>query len=232
MYKFKSSNPSAWLANIYNEFIDYKTDGFLVEIGVGHTIGFRDVETGEIHNINHPNDLDRLLASDHEMFCGGSNTADMLDLGWSGIYIEPIEEFCREASFRHPEAIESGRLSIVCAAASDTNGTRVLYGGESLVPNDADNFYVGRPINTIKTSTILDDNNCPARFDLMSIDVEGWEAMVLIGMDFDRHRPKLIVSEVAWTPYDYIESLLPDSYLAVNTDGLNMAWVDTSWRPM
>ena len=37
-YTFKSENQSPWLVDIYNQFLPYKTDGFLVEIGVGHTI--------------------------------------------------------------------------------------------------------------------------------------------------------------------------------------------------
>ena len=44
-------------------------------------------------------------------------------------------------------------------------------------------------------SSILDETRAP-EIDLLSLDVEGYEADVLAGLDLDRHAPRWIVVEV------------------------------------
>jgi len=223
MYKFLESNQSPWLADIYNTHLDHKTDGFFVEVGVGHTIA----------GVDQPDDLHKILDAGLGFSRLGSNTADLIDLGWSGIYIEPIEEFCYEASICHAPAVRDGRLSIVKAGASDVESTETLFQGETFIPAGYTSptfcYYEGRIVPTQITSKILEYNHCPERFDLMSVDVEGYEHKVIMGMEFTKHRPKLLVVEVNRVPADYIESLLPDGYHLFGHDGLNAAWVDTQW---
>ncbi|MCJ9751215.1 FkbM family methyltransferase [Neorhizobium sp. BETTINA12A] len=44
-------------------------------------------------------------------------------------------------------------------------------------------------------STILDEGNAPALMDILSLDVEGAELEVLMGVDFDRHNFRFMVIE-------------------------------------
>ena len=60
-----------------------------------------------------------------------------------------------------------------------------------------------------KTNTlnnILDENNCPNKFNLLNIDVEGSELDVLRGLNLKKYKPKLIVVETS-PPYDLKKKL-------------------------
>lgn len=206
-YQFTQPNQSPWLADIYNKYLPYKTDGFLVEIGVGHTLQGVDKVLPE-----NPENLPRV----------GSNTADLLNLGWSGIYIEPVQEYCEEAKIAHKNNLD--RLRIVNCGASDQEEEIPLFLGDSFISNSYGNRgynWIGRTIKTRKTSDILGD--CPA-IDLMSIDVEGFEDKVLRGIDFSKHRPKLLIVEINQVSAKTIQDLLPLEYNLVGQDDLNGVW--------
>ncbi len=213
-YIFSEANQSPWIVDVYNFYMPYKQDGVLVEIGVGHTINGVDIF----------NDLIRI--KEHGSFNrAGSNTADLLDLGWQGIYIEPIIEFCEEAAYCHKDKLN--RLKIVCAAASDEEKDETLFIGESFKPTGLSGTrdYVGRTIKTQVTSNILKQYDCPKNIDIMSIDVEGFEDKVIKGIDFNLHLPTIMVIEINQISTQIIDNILPQQYKLVQTDGLNAAWV-------
>lgn len=207
MYKFSKPNQSPWLIDVYNKYLPYKTNGFLVEIGVGHTLEGVDKTLPDNANL-----LSRI----------GSNTADLLDLGWSGIYIDPVKEYCEEAEIAHKNNLD--RLKIINIGASDQSEQIQLYLGDSFIPNNYGNCgynWIGRTILTKKTSDILGD--C-ALIDLMSIDVEGFEDRVIKGIDFYKHYPLLLVIEVDKISVQQILEFLPN-YILVKTDGLNAVFI-------
>ena len=211
-YYFKGESESPWLVEFYNKFIPFKTNGFLVEIGVGHTIKGIDREL--------PKNLTNFERA-------RSNTADLLDLGWSGIYIEPVQEYCNEVKISQKHNLD--RLQIINMGASDGESELELFLGDSFIPNAFGTqgySWIGRTIKTQKTSKILEDNNCPKNIDIMSIDVEGFELNVIRGIDFEKHRPKLLICEIKPTPMDSISKLLPSSYKLAAHDNLNAIWVD------
>jgi len=213
-YGFTVENQSPWLTDIYNAYLPYKTDGFLVEVGVGHTIAGVD------------KDLPQNLRSGEFSRCG-SNTADLLDLGWGGIYIEPVSEYCEEAAVAHEFNLD--KLRIANIAASDMVETLRLFLGDTFRPNDYGTSgyeWIGREIQAEVTRTILDNHDCPPVFDIMSIDVEGFEGRVLKGMDFTRHQPKVLIAETNIVAPAEIDFLLPNSYMLVRDDGLNGVWVN------
>jgi len=210
-YQFKTENQSPWLIDIYNEYLPYKTDGFLVEIGVGHTI----------------KGIDKSLPQDLTNFerCS-SNTADLLDLGWSGLYVEPVKEYCIEAEISHKDNLD--RLTIVNMGASYKKDELELFLGDSFVPNNYSNSgynWINRKIQTQVTSVILENNKCPKNIDLMSIDVEGFEANVIQGIDFLKHLPYMLVIEIDKVPVSTINNLLPKFYSHVKSDHINGVWV-------
>jgi FkbM family methyltransferase len=211
-YTFSVENQTPWLIEIYNKVLPYKTDGYLVEIGVGHTI----------------KGIDRELPENLVNFTKGpSNTADLLDIGWSGIYIDPVEEYCKEAKLAHLNNLD--RLKIVNIGASDKDGELQLYLGDSFVENSFGKQgynWIGRKVKTQKTSDILEKHNCPKNIDIMSIDVEGFEVNVLLGLDFEKYIPHILICEIQPTPIIEITKIIPSYYELVGNDGLNAVWIN------
>ena len=202
----RNENQSPWLVDVYNKYLGDVDVGFLVEIGVGHTL--YGMWRMECIGIGHRCDDPLLISSmNGDMRCG-SNTADLLDLGWNGIYIEPIKEYCDELQISHSKNLD--RLTIINIGASDQKEKLPLFLGESFVPNNEGNSrhgglynYVNKYIELEVTSKILSNNDCPKHIDLMSIDVEGFEDKVLMGIDFIKHIPKVLVVEVCAKPQPF-----------------------------
>ena len=212
-YTFKVKNQSPWIVDLYNEYLENKSDGFLVEIGVGHTLeGVDKIDDGTLDNIKN---FSRC----------GSNTADHLDMGWGGIYIEPVKEYCEEAKISHAHNLD--RLKIINMGAGDSHDFIKIFLGDSFIANNYGNrgySWIGREVEIQPTSTILSINKCPKNIDLMSIDVEGFEDKVIRGMDFNLHEPRMMVVEINIVPPEIITSLLPKEYEFVKSDELNAVW--------
>ena len=226
----RNENQSPWLIDVYNKYLADVDVGFLVEIGVGHTLyGMWRMECLEIgHRCD---DLLLMSSMNGDMRCG-SNTADLLDIGWKGIYIEPIKEYCDELQISHVENLD--RLTIVNLGASDQKDTKALFLGESFVPNDQGNSrsggkyeYVNRHVELDVTSKILSDNDCPKHIDVMSIDVEGLEDKVLRGIDFTEHIPKIIIVEINKISPEIVTDILPNEYAFLGHDNLNGVWINS-----
>lgn len=210
-YLFTEPNQSPWIVDFYNNYLPYKPDGFVVEIGVGHTIV--GVDKG-FENI-----------SDTSKRCG-SNTADLIDLGWSGIYIEPVKEYCDEAKISHKYNLD--RLKIINVGAGKENTTMKFFLGDSFIPNNFNSNgynWVGRDINIEPTSVILEKNDCPKNIDVMSIDVEGFELEVLQGINFNLHTPQILIIETDKVSTDEINKIIPKEYLHKYSDDVNSLWV-------
>jgi len=71
------------------------------------------------------------------------------------------------------------------------------------------------------------------RIDFMSLDLEGYEAAALRGVDFARHRPKLLLVEIS-NHRDAVESVLAPWYDAVaelsDHRDEQPAWYDVLFR--
>jgi hypothetical protein len=76
---------SLWLYDLYNYYFKDNHNGFLVELGVGKTIDW--VSMGEDSKILTEQEFKEKYVR------GWSNTIELLENGWSGIYVEPITEF-------------------------------------------------------------------------------------------------------------------------------------------
>jgi len=226
--KFKNGESyigqSDWIGDIYNELFSHKKDGFLVEIGVGCVLDWS--------LMGRP----RILNQDEEILQGKSTTIELIEYGWSGLYIEPIKEFLYNELNPLFKKILKGnkdRVKLVPLAASDFNGYAKIVSNETLnVTPNYDDFnlqkiepynYQGRVVECKKTSEILSEYSCPKEIDVMSIDVEGFELRVLKGIDFSKHSPKLIFIEIDKTSIDSIMSILPKEYKVVKHDSLNAA---------
>ena len=180
---------SDFVSQFYEEYLpDPIENNKFIEIGVGHTVNKRwtlDQTLGCISGGYTPE-----MPQD----CG-SNTLDLLDCGFEGIYIDPVIEFLWELQLSTKNKVAIS-LNYGC---SNKTEFREMYSGESLLPNDnhlgsSGVDYIGRAIFCMPLSDILDTYNLTGPFALMSIDAEGMEPLVLEGIR-EEHLPKIMILE-------------------------------------
>jgi FkbM family methyltransferase len=130
--------------------------------------------------------------------------------GWTGVLIEPIPQLARIARKERPRSrvincalvppVQSGQrvrvhyagtMSIVAGARGDERDDAAYLDSALLFPRDGYQVEVwGRTL-----SDVLDDAGAP-EVDLLSLDLEGFEAQALAGLDLERHAPRFILVEV------------------------------------
>ncbi len=134
---------------------------------------------------------------------GGSQTWHLAQRGWTGIIVEPLQKYYDLLVEKRPES------AIVKAACTSPEkaGTILLYipaedGFATVEPNkdDFDVQYVGSESVVAKTlDSIIEewrkDFKKGDRIRFLSVDVEGHELDVLIGVDLKKNRPDLILIE-------------------------------------
>jgi len=172
---------------ILKELFGYKTGGFFVEFGVG---GCKNT---------------------------GSNTADLADLGWQGVYVEPNHDHYLECVDRH----KNNNVKVFeCAAGNsyedltlegDTTHSEVFEAFDKLgwYPPRGDKPGTLMPPATVKQMPVQDifiQANVPNKFDLWSIDVEGAELTILKSTNFTKWRPTLIILETRHRDPHFINS--------------------------
>ena len=212
MRTYNYIDQSSWIQDFYNQ-LDFDTKkGFLVEIGVGNVIDYPDRDKYQREGIEFmPETYMR----------GPSNTAELLDIGWSGLYIDPIKEYLNQARILHKNNLD--RLALVNCGASDKNEELMVGDYECLI-SDAhvltDTCYYRRIVSCYYTNDIL-RKYCPEKIDLFSLDVEGMEDRVLKTIDYDRFKFNMIIVEINRVHHTIISSILPQYYTMKKMDGLN-----------
>lgn len=143
--------------------------------------------------------------------------------GWTGVLIEGVPELYEACRRNRPHA------KVVWAALTSPGmvpGTvnlryaglmSVIKGGMRFQGEEDDHIQVGCDIQKLTTyevsapcatlSGILDEQGI-TRIDLLSLDIEGFEAPALRGLDFTRHRPTFILVEQRY-PEDVEPILFP-----------------------
>lgn len=136
-----------------------------------------------------------------------SNTSCLADVGWGGLYIEPVPEFAEKCRRRHAA---NSKVTIVEVAASDAAGEAELHIGDTLTTLSeaqvadyseidwAKGLHQGqsRKITTERLDTILEKAAIKPGFDLLVVDVEGLEAKVFAGFTIERWKPKVVLVEL------------------------------------
>ena len=206
-------------ADIYNRYLPYKTDGFFIEIGMGGTLP-----------------------------PSASNTGDFADIGWSGAFFEPMQRYCEEAEIRHKDNLD--RIKIFNCAVGDEEGELQLFPGDTLIkelhihydkigwlPEKYKETYGEHFTKVITPTQALQMAKCPARYDVLSVDVEGFELKIIENYDFNRWRPILAVIELrtdnaSFTPEQKVDSdrvieiMIDNDYQIVHRDPANFWFLD------
>ena len=135
-----------------------------------------------------------------------SNTCFLADLGWDGIYIEPVPEFAKKCENRH----QGNKVKILNIGVGDKKEeVSINVSGElsTIDQNTMENFkkmdwakdiistnFLNVKINTL--NNILTEYKVKKKIDLLVIDVEGYELRVLLGFDIRKWLPKMVIIEL------------------------------------
>jgi FkbM family methyltransferase len=164
------------LAAIYTQELGFRRDGLFVEVG----------------------------AFDGEYV---SNTSNLADLGWAGYYIEPVPEHAAACRTRHARNVNTKVFEL---AISDHAGTAEIFVGGPLSTMSpqalelfgtftwAQGFHNGRKVKVQQNTLDQFLEACAIKpgFDVLSIDVEGFELNVMRGFDLARWAPRLVIVEL------------------------------------
>ncbi|GGE95115.1 FkbM family methyltransferase [Stappia taiwanensis] len=158
--------------------------------------------------------------------------------GWRGVNIEPLTDRYRELVRCRPR---DHNLNVAVGRESGQAMLNVFEGTGGLSTLRADiaedmRRHAGvarqieievRPLSEICTAC-----GVPERYAFLKVDVEGLEADVLAGADFERFRPSVVLVEATY-PMSQRENhqeweglLLENGYASVYFDGLNRYYVD------
>jgi FkbM family methyltransferase len=174
---FSRSRPALYEMDVRLEEILAKEGGFFVEAGAND--GYQQSNTYGLERIR----------------------------GWRGLLVEPVPDLYREAARERP-----GARVFNCALVAPDHPEPVVtlrYGGlMTVVGGEGDREWVSAahavaqeqpehefsvPARTL--SSLLDEIGAP-EVDVLSLDVEGYEAQVLAGLDLDRHAPRYVLVEI------------------------------------
>lgn len=155
-------------------------------------------------------------AYDGERF---SNTSWLADAGWRGLYVEPSKQFSRWCRLRHM----LNRVTVLNVAAGNENTSATLQQIGSLSTMSQATFEEYDRIDwakqqiakeckqqqteVLKLDKILADQKIPEAFDVLVVDVEGYEENVFSGFSLAQWKPKLIIVELCDIHPDFQDNL-------------------------
>jgi FkbM family methyltransferase len=156
--------------------------------------------------------------------------------GWRGLVVEPQETLAAIYAGVRPRDRAACCLAGRAEGEMEFHAVDKLHGFSTTVREHAvgaSKFGAGyrtvtKPVRTL--ASLIDEAGL-AHIDFLKIDVEGAEAEVLAGMDFARHRPRVVVIEAvapgdmaqAWSAWE--PALLAHGYTFAFFDRLNRFYV-------
>lgn len=154
-----------------------------------------------------------------------SNTWGLAERSWRGIMIEPIPAFAEHCRRNH--AAHEYITVVECAVGDGSSGDVRLYvAGALSTANDElfDEYIeaswlsggVKKQVHTAMSASLdslLMDHNVRPGFDLLSVDVEGYESAVFSFFDLTRWAPKMMIIELVDTHPELVSTAKQDAEL-------------------
>ena len=141
-------------------------------------------------------------AYDGELF---SNTACLADIGWKGLYIEPIYDHYLKCLKRH----DRNDVTVTNVAIGLDEGEKIIYRGDLLTTLDKDQLkryseiewsknynFVEETCDQLRLDTLMEKIEVPKNFDILVVDVEGKESEVFETFDLLDWKPKMMIIEL------------------------------------
>lgn len=170
-----------------------------------------------------------------------SNTWGLAVRGWQGLMAEPVADLAEACRANH--ANHSG-ISVVTTAVGIHGQREVelsVAGPLSTASQHTYNEYQhldwvsthAAPTSVKVPCTTLDEllrvHGVPLGFDLLVIDVEGFETEVMSAFDLDRWRPTMIIIELADAHPDLVSTASKDHEIArtISASGYEIAYKDS-----
>lgn len=165
-----------------------------------------------------------------------SVTRVFYERGWHGINIEPNRSYHRLLQTHRARDVN---LNVAVGTSAGTVTFYAMEGsGMSTVQADLADRHSGTSrksqatqVEMVTLTQVLDDHATGREIAFLKIDVEGHEQSVIAGMDWQRHRPLVVLVEAidaldqrpAWDTWEGI--LLSNGYLFAWFDGINRFYV-------
>lgn len=143
-------------------------------------------------------------AYDGERF---SNTSWLADSGWQGLYVEASPYYAQRCRSRH--RFNNIDVVNVAAGSSKTEAEMVQNGSLTTLCDDTLKQYQEMELTTDQNRSsrrrtvpvrplddLLDANGLQPGFDLLVVDVEGYEEKVFMGFDLAHWRPRMLIVEL------------------------------------
>jgi FkbM family methyltransferase len=136
-----------------------------------------------------------------------SNTSGLADLGWRGLYVEPVPHYARACARRHAA---NGEISVAQCAVGRETALIDLHYGEGLTTARQDQvavyeqidwtrgFHKGERIQAqqFPLEHLLVEAAIEPGFDLLVVDVEGSEDAVFDSFSLDVWKPHVMIVEL------------------------------------
>ena len=142
-------------------------------------------------------------AYDGESF---SNTSCLADMGWNGLYVEPIKDLANLCAARHSK----NKVLVANVAIGPEEKIVDIYYGHTLTTlkkeqvdmyeqiDWAKGHHKGQVFKTkqMPLEKVLKKSNINQNFDLLVVDVEGYEFEVFKSFDLVYWNPKVLIVEI------------------------------------
>ncbi|WP_051633300.1 FkbM family methyltransferase [Thermonema rossianum] len=141
------------------------------------------------------------VGCNHPVFI--SNSFTLYRQGWRGICIDANPRLIRLFKYYRPRDIavhafvsnQTGEVDFVELSNDVLSSADKTYIERMLTQEIAQNIEQVHHLRSRRLTDILDACHCPAHFDFLSIDAEEHDYDVLLSLDLERYRPRLIVIE-------------------------------------
>jgi len=173
-----------------------------------------------------------------------SNSYAFIKKGWKAISIEPNPHVFKDLK----KNLKGYKVKFVKKAVSDTVGKTKFYfdktgflasrkkGSKSnklkgmrstiqpkLFDEMSDNYII---VEVDTLTNILDKHKAPKNISILSVDTEGLDYEVINGLDFNKYKPKVILTEdYVGTKNKKYKLLRSKGYKHINQDGINSVWI-------